>query len=195
MSVKRHRLLGARRKSGATGKDPTHSHLPREALEELARFESSGIRVERVDCRSVIDAVCNAHGQGVAEHGGPFRSALTVADLVVRTDERILKRILEQLTAHALEGHASVRIVGVRRVSKGRESVDICVSDKGPGLPVNASSGAHAQALAASPTEASSDQLQLCRRLAQLIQARITKGFDPEQGRTFTLTLPDLSKI
>jgi C4-dicarboxylate-specific signal transduction histidine kinase len=195
VNVKRRRQSGARRSAGAVGiRRPTHSCLPPEALVELALFESSGmvLPLELVDCRRVIDAVCSAHNEGATEHRTPFRSSLTVADLEVLTNERVLERIVEHLTTHALQGHTSVRIAGVRRSSNGRESVEICVSDRGPGLPVDACAAAHFLATPfAGPT---SVRLRVCRRLAKLIHGRITQRVDCEQGRTFTLTLKVLSK-
>jgi hypothetical protein len=167
------------------------SHLNANA-ERLTVVESGGIalRLEWVDCRSVIHVVLAAHGERAMKHGALFRSPLEVADLKVLTDKRILERIVEHLVSHALEGRASVRIAGVRRSGKSQEFVDICISDQGPGLIVHAGDGKPVKARAAPPAPGVPDGLlRVSRRLAKLIAGRITQRFDPEQGRTFTLTL------
>jgi len=159
-------------------------------LEELALFELGAIalKFERIDCREVMHAVWCAQ-EGLAAERARYRSALTVADLVVRTDVKVLERCLLGLTVHALQGRESVRLAGVKRLNKAQEFVDICVSDEGPGLPVRVSI-LKSPGIPALSCASSGAQLRLCRRLAKLIHGRIVERLARGQGRLFILTLP-----
>ncbi|HJQ44688.1 MAG TPA: ATP-binding protein, partial [Jatrophihabitantaceae bacterium] len=161
-------------------------------LLDLAKIESGAVELSLadVDCGAVVQSVITAL-QPLADAKGLTLSAeLPEVPLLVRSDERALGQILINLVNNAIKftDRGTVHV----QIEPGGETPRISVSDTGSGVsPVDlerifkafergvAASGGH--------REGTGLGLHICKRLAELIDARITVATRPDAGSTFAV--------
>ncbi len=112
----------------------------------------------------------------------------------VRSDPALVKRILQNLLSNALRYTSNGRVVlGLRRV--GRDAVRIEVLDTGPGI-AEADRGRVFQEFQRLTSQDAQGErgfglgLAICRRIADLLGARLELRSQPGRGSAFTLELP-----
>lgn len=96
------------------------------------QFQRSGIHLERVVLRSVIERVTQAHQ--LTMRAKDLRVAIKCPDIVLRADQNKLEVILDNLVSNAVKFSPAFGQLEVNAQVSGRDVV-IDVIDEGPGVP------------------------------------------------------------
>ncbi|MCL4714632.1 MAG: hybrid sensor histidine kinase/response regulator [Hyphomonadaceae bacterium] len=151
------------------------------SLLDLARLQAGVITP------NIIDAPLQPIFEGIAaEHPGD-KVIIAATDLTVRSDQRLLERVISNLVGNAVKHGGSARLEA--RAKGGM--VEIAVADNGPGIAAEDHERIFNEF---ERLGASSDGLGLgltiVRRLSALIGAQVKLVSTPGQGARFTVSAP-----
>ncbi|NLO28776.1 MAG: HAMP domain-containing histidine kinase [Actinobacteria bacterium] len=180
-------------------------------LLEISRLDARAVEtlIEPVDIGLFLTRLVQAHGwaetvevrmtrlQGPSNAAPGVRSA-SEGGFVVPVDRRRLERILVNLVENALRhGAAPVRVEarrGPAAAPDAIETVQIAVTDRGPGIPIEHLPHIFDRFYKADPSRSSSRGsglgLAIARENARLLGGDITGGNVPGGGAGFVVTLP-----
>jgi len=162
------------------------------SLLDISRLEAGTqqVRIRDIAVGPLLAAL--AHDFGVLARARGLRLDCVATTAVVRSDEHLLRRVLQNLVSNAVRYTAHGRIVlGCRRVG---DALRIEVHDTGPGIPPNrqreifeefrrlgdGGAGEHGAGLG----------LAIVKRIARLLDHRIGLRSRPGVGSVFSVTVP-----
>jgi len=168
-------------------------------LLHLAKIESGevALTLEPVVCQSVLEEVRTTLRPLAEEKGLGFRIKAPDDAVLLNTDRRAVRDILINLTSNAIKftEQGEVRIELQQQADHEEPAVQISVCDTGVGIPPEDTSKlfqAFAQIDGHQRREKGTGLgLHLSRKLAELIQGRISFKSELGKGSTFTLLLPE----
>ncbi|GAB2742790.1 HAMP domain-containing sensor histidine kinase [Sinomonas soli] len=171
-------------------------HFVRDLL-ELARLEADDFRIDvhEVDAAELLPAVVEAW-RGVWEPAGIAMRAEAAGSLLVATDARRLRQLLDGLVENALRAApAGAPVVLAGRREPG--AVVLEVRDGGPGLSEEDvdrafDRGALRDRYAGERRVGTGLGLSIASRLASRLGAELAAGHAPEGGAAFALRMPGL---
>ena len=167
-------------------------------LLDLVKIESGKVEVhlEPVNCQEVLQEIAASMRPAAESKGLEFVVETPETLLVARTDRRSLSQILFNLTNNAIKftETGSVRLLLAQHPSEQGGSVEFSVVDTGPGI-----SAADQERLFNDFTQVSRESrkrtdgaglgLHLCRKLAELLGAKITVASSYGMGCRFSVKL------
>jgi signal transduction histidine kinase len=175
------------------------THMVEEVLEFAGLSgQRRALSLKAVDVASLVQDVVASSAALIA--AAEVEAEVTVADDVplVMTDEEALRRAISNLLTNALKHGADGRWVGlsVTRVQRdGRDEVQIAVADRGRGI--DAADLPHVFETFYRGRHAAERQIQgnglglsLVSRISESHGGRVTVASTPQQGATFTMSLP-----
>ncbi|MFM9850317.1 MAG: PAS-domain containing protein [Hyphomicrobiaceae bacterium] len=162
------------------------------ALLDISRLDAGRFEpdVSNIALSSLFDQLRVEFEPMAREQG--LRLQIVATSIWVRTDRRLLRRVLQNLIANAIKytGQGGV-IVGVRR---RRGEVVVQVSDTGPGIPQGKQSlifkEFHRLDETATSVRGLGLGLSIVERIGKVLEAPIGLVSTPDRGSTFTVTLP-----
>jgi len=92
------------------------------------------LRLESVDAGSLVRKACQEMEGGAAQRGVRLEISADDGAAVLRGDSAVLRRVLDNLLANAIEHSPQGGVVRVA-VTLADEGVELAVSDQGPGVP------------------------------------------------------------
>jgi signal transduction histidine kinase len=161
---------------------------------DLTRFDSSKIELSEsnVSLGPIIDDVCRQFMQQMKDKGLEFVCDLPPASWIIRTDRVKLARVLSNLLGNAVKFTQAGKIAVATRCNDDG-SIDVLVSDTGPGIPPE-----HHEQIFDEYFQISNPQrekgsglgLAICERLASAMGMNLSLQSAVGQGTTFTVHLP-----
>lgn len=175
-------------------------------LLEISRLDAQAAEtlVEPVDVAPFLADLLRAHGwsDAVQIDAPPAvletSAARDTGALITLADKRRLERIIVNLIGNALRHGAPPVLVSARRRDSGfertEETVDIAVTDSGPGIPLEHLVHVFDRFYKADPSRSSGRGsglgLSIARQNARLLGGDITAANVPGSGARFVLSLP-----
>jgi len=168
-------------------------------LLDLSKIESGKVEInlEAVQCRSVVEEVARTLRPLAEAKGLGFEATVEPAELGVHADRRALSQILINLAGNAIKFTESGRVrICARKQDGVPRWIEIDVADTGVGIspedqerlfrPFSQVNSAHRRR-----GEGTGLGLHLSRKLAELLDGRITLVSAPGEGSTFTIHLKE----
>ena len=167
-------------------------------LLELARTTADDFRLDPVDVDLValLDAAAVVWGERCRAAGVRFSRAAPAGPLVVRTDPRRLRQVLDGLAENALRVTPAGAPLHLALVAEGPGAVRIEVRDGGPGLDdadapdVFRRGALHRRYAGRRPGGSAGIGLALAHGLVTRLGGTIAAGRAPEGGACFAVRLP-----
>jgi CheY-like chemotaxis protein len=161
-----------------------------DALLDISRLDSGAIRAEISDfpAHALLESLQEQFAPVAAQRGIELRVHTT--SLCLRTDQRMLRRVLQNFLGNALRYTRSGRVVvGCRRRGHGNE-VEFQVLDTGPGVPVESQHAIFEEFRRLDQQSPWGEKglglgLSICDRIARVLGARLTLHSRPGQGSAF----------
>ena len=165
-------------------------------LLDLAKIESGKVELhmEQVECRALLEETAAGLSSLAEEKGLALELRLPRNEVMVCSDRRVISQILINLVNNAIKFTES-GVVGIELTVPGAPAseVRVTVSDTGPGIHPEDQDRLFAafEQLdhGTARQEGTGLGLYICRRLCELIDARITFESELGQGSRFTLRL------
>ena len=164
-----------------------------DVLVDVAKLDTGAVSaaIEDVDLQKILSELANqfssiAELRNLKLRVGPCR-------VIVRSDRRLLRRVLQNLIANALRYTASGGIlIGVRRLAGGRIRID--VTDTGAGIPAEAISEIFEEFRRGGQSSPWGEKglglgLAICTRICKLIGHRLSVKSVLGRGSTFSVNL------
>lgn len=167
---------------------------------DLAKIEAGQVELslEPVVCQNVIDDVMTSLRPFTDKKGLHFTCRCPYPQLVVQTDQRVLKQIVLNLAQNAIKftDAGSVTITLGQQQLQERSWVTICVEDTGIGITAEDQTHLFTQFGRVNSTEIYQRDgtglgLYLSQKLAELLSGKITVESKYGEGSRFTLHIPD----
>lgn len=166
---------------------------------QISRAEKGELEtyLEEVDVRRLAHEVAHAYGP-VAKQAGHHLKVEPGSAVTVRTDETLVRRILQNLIRNAIRHTPLETTVVVRVESSELGSVRLSVADDGPGIPPEIQpllfEPFAGTALRSSGRRVDTGLgLASCRAAARALGTEIVLESDGKRGTVFSLQLPVLS--
>lgn len=164
-----------------------------DTLVDVARFDASGVRaqVEALDLDRLLEPLLDQYGAVARARG--LRLRWHARGLVVRSDPRLLRRVLQNLIGNALRYTARGGVlVGARR--RGAQ-VRIEVWDTGPGIAAPQQAEVFEEFRRLELPSPWGERglglgLWICRRIAALLDHRLDLRSTPGRGSVFAIEVP-----
>ena len=164
-----------------------------EALLDISRLESGVVKPAKHDfeLQSVIERIIAANAPQAKEKGLRLHGA--AVDCVVHTDSALLERVLDNLVGNAIR-YTERGEVAIRCERDG-EVVRISVVDSGVGIAPEALGAIFEEyyqigSKARDGAEGLGLGLSIVKHIARLLEHDIAVSSAPEEGSTFTITVP-----
>ncbi|ASG65069.1 sodium:proline symporter [Idiomarina piscisalsi] len=160
-------------------------------LLDMTKLDSGNLQpdYQEVDLNSIIKPLAERYRFVAEEKTLQFTYHPTSA--VIRSDRKLLTRILQNLLSNAVRYTESGRIViGIRR---HQASIDIWVIDTGPGIPEHKQSEIFKefhQLPSTGDNPGLGLGLSIVKRMCELLTIKLDMRSAPEQGTAFKLSLP-----
>ena len=200
-------VLAENREGNLTPDQVTYAQTIREAgndllnlindILDLSKIEAGRMELQVEDLRidRILDSVQRTFGP-IAEQKGLVLKTEAVSDVPpsVRSDSQRLQQVLKNLVSNAVKFTAAGEI-SVRALNGPDDTVTFQVSDTGIGIPSDkqeAVFGAFQQADSTTSRKYGGTGLGLsiCRELAHLLRGSVSLVSEPDQGSTFSFTIP-----
>jgi Na+/proline symporter/signal transduction histidine kinase/CheY-like chemotaxis protein len=164
-----------------------------DALLDISKLDSGAVQPEfsTVEASRLLEALGEQFAPLAADRGLELRVPRTA--LAVRTDARMLKRVLQNFIANALRYTRSGRVlVGCRR--RGDE-VEFQVWDTGPGVPAEALTVIFEEFRRLDQASPWGEKglglgLSICERIARALDHHLTVRSTPGRGSVFAIRVP-----
>ena len=166
-----------------------------EDLLDISRLDAGGVRAEVTEF-AVIDLL-----QSLQEQFGPVAAqrgitlAIAPTRMRVRSDHRLLRRVLQNFIGNALRYTQSGSVLlGARRRAKG-ESIELQVIDTGPGIPPENRRAIFEEFRRLDQPSPWGEKglglgLSICERIAVILDTTLTLSSAPGHGSTFGIRVP-----
>ncbi len=171
-----------------------------DALLDISRLDAGGIRPEFAEfpIAPLLDSLHEQYAPTAVQRGIELRVCKT--QLCVRSDPRMLRRVLQNFISNALRYTRTGRVVvGCKRRGAG-QFVELQVHDTGPGIP---SENQHVVFEEFKRLDQQSPWgekglglgLSICDRIATLLGSKITVRSMPGRGSAFGICVPRVSQL
>lgn len=165
-----------------------------DGLLDISRLDSGAIQPERSNfsAGALLEALKEQFAPVAAQRNLELRVHAT--RLQVYTDQRMLRRVLQNLIGNALRYTRSGRVViGVRR--RDRDQVEFQVIDTGPGIAAESQSVIFEEFRRLDQQSPWGERglglgLSICDRIARILQTQLTLRSVPGQGSAFSVRVP-----
>lgn len=171
-----------------------------DALLDISRLDAGGIKPELSDfpVAPLLESLYEQYAPVAAQRN--IRIHVCATTVCVHSDQRMLRRVLQNFISNALRytrtGHV---VIGARRRGAGRE-IELQVHDTGPGIP------AESRKLMFEEFQRLDQQspwgekglglgLSICDRIANLLHARLTLRSAQARGSAFGICVPRVHAI
>lgn len=165
-----------------------------DGLLDISRLDSGAIQPEPGNCSAgaLLESLKEQFAPVAAQRGLELRVRATRVQ--VYTDQRMLRRVLQNLIGNALRYTRSGRVVvGVRR--RAGHQVDFQVIDTGPGIAAESQSVIFEEFRRLDQQSPWGERglglgLSICDRIAKILQTRLTLRSVPGKGSAFSVRVP-----
>jgi len=164
-----------------------------DVLVDVAKLDTGAVYavIEDVDLHEILVGLADQFSS-IAEHRN-LQLRIGPCRVIVRTDRRLLRRVLQNLLSNALRYTASGGVLlGVRRLPGAQLRIDVV--DTGPGIPAEGISEIFEEFRRGGHSSPWGEKglglgLAICVRICELLGHRISVNSEPGRGSTFSLTL------
>ena len=170
-------------------------------LIDIARIESGefSLSVEPVAVQPVVEETCQLMAPLAADRSITISQHCPWPGLAVDADRQRLRQILVNLVSNAIKYNRHGGTVTITCQARSPEQVSLAVTDTGPGIPAADLDRVFDpfERLGAEQTaiEGTGIGLPLARAFAEAMGGHLTAASVPDQGTTFTVTMPRTSDM
>jgi len=162
-------------------------------LVDVAKLDTGSVLavIEDVDLSEILAGLVDQFG-AIAERRN-LQLRIGPCKVIVRSDRRLLRRVLQNFVSNALRYTASGGVlIGVRRLPGAQIRIDVC--DTGPGIPDEAISGIFEEFQRGGHQSPWGEKglglgLAICVRICDLLGHKLSVKSVPGRGSTFSLGL------
>jgi CheY-like chemotaxis protein len=165
-----------------------------EDLLDISRLDAGGVRAEMTvfDVMELLKSLQEQFAPVAAQRG--ITLVIAPTKLRVRSDHRLLRRVLQNFIANALRYTPTGRVLlGTRRRAGGM--VELQVIDTGPGIPEENRRAIFEEFRRLDQPSPWGEKglglgLSICERIADILGSRLTLRSEPGRGSTFSIHVP-----